>query len=616
MACFAGLFTSGGAAVDPALLERMAEQLQSRAPDGVTRFIDGRVGMVIAALHGAFAAPASSQPLRRPGEFSLVADARLDGREALVSALRARGGSATIENSDAELIASAYTIWGERCVEHLIGDFAFVLWDEVRTVLWMVRDQLGVRPLYYARSAAGIAFSTAVEALLELPGVDTSLDEVAVADFLLWGIYIDPERTIYNGVRCVPPAHVASTTAEGVASRRYWSIPRAEFAGGGTGTWSESVESFRRLLADAVASRLPRGALALELSGGMDSTSIAATARSLAPAGSRRMVAYCTTSEGLFPDDPERRLASQVAEHLGLEFECGDLTLGTTFERSTSVGQAAPEPVSAPHTRFFVERSQHALSAGAGVFLTGQGGDEVLGPGYTLRHLIRRAPLGQSIRRVAAHLHRARSWRGLGLRDALLRSRAADRPMLELPRWLDPRFIERLGLADRWSATWRMMRADHGLRHHLEQPWLSRIFETYERPRVPVRFRHPFFDLRLIAWMLQCPDPWKLDKRLLREAMRGALPESVLARPKAGIAGDTVFALLARDKSGLAARAAVERISAYVDPRVFRQILEDLDPAHPPATSWATTHLAATLALAIWYADRHHTARLGRELPA
>ena len=210
----------------------------------------------------------------------LVADARLDDRDGLCAALRVpaaeRGAVA-----DADLILRAWLRWGRECPRHLLGDYAFALWDTRRRALFCARDHVGARPFYYALPGDGVVFASAVESVLAAPGVSNALDEAVVAGHLAARPLSDT-RTFFAAVRKLPPGHalcVEWTPSGHDPGRRRTRIARhwrPEQAPAARPVSDDAcAEQFRHLHAQAVRDRL-RGydaeAVGVHLSGGLDSS--------------------------------------------------------------------------------------------------------------------------------------------------------------------------------------------------------------------------------------------------------------------------------------------------------------------------------------------------------
>lgn len=293
---FVGLIRVDGGPVDPSidafLTTGIADQPTARL---------WRSGSFVVAERSATRRPVDPALCQLPSGDIMIADVRLDERPELIRTL---GIDPARQPDDATLIAHAATLWGDDAPQLLYGDFAYARWDPIRQRLFLARDALGARTLYYHAGPDWIAFATTLRALLALPMVPRELDDVALVDALTMAPG-DHERTLYFGITRVPPGGAVVIERGILSVRRYWtaeSIPRVRL-----GRDSDYVEAARDLLDRAVASRLPdRGAIAAMLSGGYDSTAVVATAAKLL--GDRPMTAftrlpgaphpYCNTDEG------------------------------------------------------------------------------------------------------------------------------------------------------------------------------------------------------------------------------------------------------------------------------------------------------------------------------
>src|SRR3989441_8528576 len=226
----------------------------------------------------------------------LTADARIDNRAELLAAL-GRG----VEATDAELILGAYQRWGERAPEHLLGDFAFAIWDGRREVLFCARDHFGVKPFYYHHAPGRLfAFGSEIKALLALAEVPRRLNETRVADYLV-PLLEDKEITFYEEIVRLPPAHRMTVSRDGMRIEQSWALdPTREIR---LKSDAEYAAAFREIFTEAVRCRLrsafPVGSM---LSGGLDSSSIVCVARKLlAEDGGGKL----HTFSAIFPDVPE-----------------------------------------------------------------------------------------------------------------------------------------------------------------------------------------------------------------------------------------------------------------------------------------------------------------------
>lgn len=533
----------------------------------------------------------------------VAGDVRLDDQQSLLAGLGRRAGDRSTSNL--ELVAYAYQAWGEQFLAHLAGDFAFALWDSGRGRLWCGRDQFGVVPLHYAQVGEELLMACSIDALLLHPGVSDDLDEGAVADFLVRGWPGDLTSSIYRAVRRVPPGH-RLTWADGRSRcSRYWQLPE----------WEPLVRfprpgdygaAFRDLLDQAVSDRLTDGRAAVQLSGGMDSTSVAASALAVlrrrgVPSGALRAV---TDVMGGGSGDVEGDHAALVAAVLGIDVDWIDSSTQPVVDPWPPPLVPTPEPL--PY-----QWTEHQAQLGlvparhARVAFTGIGGDPLLwsSPWYWAEWLAH----GQ-LRRLAGAL--ADEVRLTGerphprLRQAARRRKAVRagqrRPS---PAWLDRDFATRAGAAARqcWDSSGRANDARSLATDPMWSTWFMWGHPTFSG--VPIKFRHPLVDRRLVSFVLRlAPVPWLADKRVLRDAAEGRLPEATRLRPKTPLVrapspGSTPEA---RCRMADLVRG-VPGLDRFVD---RDQLASSVLTEWSPSRHLAETELIRPLGLAYWLAHR------------
>ena len=255
-------------------------KLEQRGPDGTREWSDGAVALGHASLATTPEALVEHLPFNDAASgCTITADARLDNRDALIGALGLSGETRTI--GDGELILRAYLEWGDDCPKHLLGDFAFAIWDARRQRLFCARDQMGMRQLIYHHAPGRLfAFATDAEALVAHPAVPRAINEARVADFLDNLEGADLTSTFYAQVVRLPPAHRMTIDREGCVVSRYWSLELGDML------MLDSDEAyaaaFHEMFTTAVECRLrsasPIGSM---LSGGLDTNSVAAVAAGL-----------------------------------------------------------------------------------------------------------------------------------------------------------------------------------------------------------------------------------------------------------------------------------------------------------------------------------------------
>ena len=279
MSGIAGILHFDGRPVEAEDVERMLEQMPHRGSDAVGIWRRGSVGLGHRLLHTLPEDTGSRFPLVvSDGEFVVTADIRLDNRETLISTL-GLGDRDPGSISDTYLLLVAYQKWGERCPEHLLGDFAFAIWDERRKALFCARDHMGLKTLCYYLSADTFVFASDIKGLWGIPEVPKQVNEREIAAYLA-NIFPDKSATFFNHIFRLPPAHTMSIRDGGFQLRSYWEPnPSPDVK---PSSDAEYAEQFKVIFIEAVRCRLrsvyPIGSM---LSGGLDSSSVTCIARNL-----------------------------------------------------------------------------------------------------------------------------------------------------------------------------------------------------------------------------------------------------------------------------------------------------------------------------------------------
>jgi asparagine synthase (glutamine-hydrolysing) len=286
-----------------------------------------------------------------------------------------RLGHRFTSTGDTEVLLKAYGQWGEACLERLVGMFAFAVWDARRERLFLARDRLGEKPLYYYEGPGLFLFASEVRSLLSTGLAPRRLDSVGLASYLAFGAVQDP-RTIIDGIRSLPPGHTLVWEKNQYAVRRYWSLAEVAARPPATDSPQEAVKGVRQHLLKAVAQRLvsdvPLGAF---LSGGVDSSSIVALTREVRDDPP-------DTFSVLFGDPKfsEADYSSRVVREFGCRHHQIQLTESGLLRDLPRALASMDQPTMDAINTYVV--SQATKQAGITVALSGLGGDEVFA-GYT-----------------------------------------------------------------------------------------------------------------------------------------------------------------------------------------------------------------------------------------
>jgi asparagine synthase (glutamine-hydrolysing) len=568
-----------GVPVEGRPFERMAAWLACRGPDGQGRHVSRNAGLASALLKVTDESAHEEQPLTIDGRCWTVADARIDARDELIAELNAElnpPAPDTISNAatDVELISRAYQAWGEDCVSHLLGDFTFAVWDELRGRLFCARDHLGVKPCFYAQCGRTIVVSNTLDCVRLHPSVSGVLDESSVADFLLFGANQDVEATAFRDIRRLPPAHAITWSGHRARPHRYWTLPVE-----GPVAFRNShdyVDRFRDLLRLATRDRLrSRGRVGVLMSGGLDSPALAATATGILREQRSGVAIHAVTSvyDRLVPD-PERHYARLVAAHLNIpiRYDVRDDEISIADWHRVSV--RTPEPVANPAAFVASVAFLRTLEPDTRVLLYGEGPDNALRYEWRpyVSHLLATRRLASLLRAFVddAWWH-PRVPLLSSLRQFATAGRQRTRWQEAFPVWLNESFAARQHCRDRWEARHRRQESPHTLRPFayasFSDPGWQMLFDDCDVTGAAghVEFRHPFLDLRLLRYLLALPAiPWCRNKLVIRRAMQSVLPRAVLRRKKASLAASPDLERVLA--SGFPRLAPSSGLGQYVDP--------------------------------------------------
>lgn len=314
MSGIVGIIHFDGKPVEPGLIEKMTGAMAHRGPDGINHWVKGSVALGQCMLRTTPESLEEHQPLANEDEsLVLVFDGRLDNREELRDELLKQGVWQRTR-SDAELVLEAFQLWGEDSPRHLLGDFAYAVWDDHRRRLFCTRDHMGARPLYYTRNSQILAFASEDEALLGLPGVSNRPNEELIAHLLVPSFisFEDDARSWLRDISALLPARYLTISSSGAFRiETYWQLEPGEESVYASDR--ECEEAFLAVFGEAVRCRMrSSGPVAAMMSGGMDSASIAAMVKRLLPA----MPGKEFHTYSAIADDPSTCVESQCIQSL------------------------------------------------------------------------------------------------------------------------------------------------------------------------------------------------------------------------------------------------------------------------------------------------------------
>ncbi len=535
--------------VDDAVAQKMLNRLRYRGMDAQTLWHEGALALGHTQAQVTSFDAHDRQPVTRNG-VTIVADSGLVARAELVAALNAQRHAVTLATPDSELILAAYQVWGEDCLQHIMGEFAFILWDAHQRKLLAAPDPLRVRELYYAQVGDTVIIANEIAAVLLHPAVSAALNEAMIGDFLLFSTtdrHIK-NKTIFADIERVPIGHALIVHERALRLHQYWNFPydepmlRYDHP-------QAYVEHFSALFTQVVKERVENiDSVVVQMSGGMDSTSIAATIAGLIRSGAiqTKLSLISAVYDRIVPDN-EAYFANLTAQFLEIPTEF--LACDGFYPCDPLPTRMEPMP---DFSTGFTRTLDGRLASLGKRSVSGNGGDEVF-TNTPLYQVLLLHPLPE-----AFALYRW-LWKMTGRRPGLDGTRAYLQQLLMFgresvvpssfpyPVWLQPEFADRLHLKERLQVPWNVsLKKSHPTQPELPiyvglGAWNMRSEFITPHDHTPVETTLPFIDLRLIRFILSVPPtPWNRRKLMLREAMTGKLPTEVLRRPKTGLSGTGV----------------------------------------------------------------------------
>ena len=603
---------------------RMRDIITHRGPDEAGLHWDGTAALAHRRL-SIVDVSTGQQPLsNEDASVWVVFNGEIYNHGEIRRELEARGHTYRTR-SDTETIVHAYEEWGDEAVHRFRGMFAFAIWDAPRRRLLLVRDRLGIKPVYWSRVGDAVLFGSEIKAILASGLVEPAANEAVIPE-LLATRYTSGSDTLFTGIHKLLPGHLLVFERGTVSIRQYWDIPERA-AGGAPPSAPDVVDQFRSLLTESVKLRLMSEVpLGMFLSGGIDSSAIAAIMATLID---RPLQTFSVA----FKDRAfnELEYAREVADVIKADAHEIVIDDSDFFAALPKLVWHEDEPIAHPSSvpLYFVSAlaRQHVT-----VVLTGEGSDELLaGYGKYLR-LAWNWRAGTVYERMVPAAVRAAVAGGIVPHLPPPIGRYARRSFLAMDRTPESMFFDNFAairLADQRALLTAGYRAAATQEHAYapSRQYFDRLngsstlldrllyadIKTYlvellmkqdqMSMATSIESRVPFLDHKLVEFAAQLPDEWKLSgittKRILREAMKGLLPEGILKRPKMGF--PVPFAAWTRGRWSAVARDVLldrrTRQRGIIDPRAVQTLLRD----HAAGATDGGDRIWSLLNLELWY---------------
>jgi asparagine synthase (glutamine-hydrolysing) len=543
-----GYWHLDGQPVSSALIDRCLQRVSPQSLTAIDSWVDGPIGL---GRKSTAIADQAGHPMVCP-RVACAFDGRIDNRDELIDALATKWPVAR-DCPDHVLVRTAYLEHGEFCVERLKGDFAFALFDREARQLLLARDRLGVRPLCYTRLNGAFLFASEAKALLAAPGVYAEPDELMLADFVLQFLSTDSrQRTFFRNIHSLPPAHILIVTETGSTLRRYFEFDtRREIR---FRAFREYALAFHEQFVASVRSRL-RSPLpvAVSVSGGLDSSYIFCVAHDIVrhgPSPCPAIVGFNYSGNG-GPSD-EREFVDAIERSCGASIERIPQRAGFMECVADEVWHSE-SPLAEGLTRQRQAMLAAVRRSGARRLLTGHWGDQVLSDSDYLIDLCRSrqwrllkrhsAAWGISGRRLATRLvedfasrqlpaqmvHIARRFRQHG-HEAWRSPWFTDR----FRRLLRERFEDERPPNPQGTSHARAIYQQSRRGYHLQcMEWNARLGAMHG-----LEMAFPYLDCDLLQFLMAIPGDVQshdgVPRGLMREAMRGIVPDAVIDRRSKG----------------------------------------------------------------------------------
>jgi asparagine synthase (glutamine-hydrolysing) len=516
MSAIVGIHYLNQQPVDRSVVEQMVMTLAHRGSDGVGLWVEGAIGLGHRLLWTTAEALHEQFPLENAdGTIVLTADARIDNRDQLIAALDLTAPVIT----DSQLILAAYERWGDRCTEHLLGDFAIAIWDQPKQQLFCARDHFGVKPFYYYQSEQVFVFATEIKALFCSSEVPQRINDSKLLEHLdaAEGRLDD---TFYQDIFRLPPAHQMIVNSTGISLRNYWSLDRTrELNLSAEAAAVQFLEIFTEAVRCRLRSAFPVGAM---LSGGLDSSSITCVARNILAEARIPLHTFSSRFDAV-PQSDERQYQEAVLQQGGLQPHYLDADRRGPLSEIDRVMWHQEEPLLPGNLYMLWGLYDEAQKQNVRVILDGFDGDTTVSHGTEyLRELAQRGEWLKLWNETKAFGNRFNLpwkkvflnwfWRyGIKFKMARLKWRKAPKTH----EWNPPK-TER-------ENHYRLLTRSV-MPHILE-------LKNQSAGAFSLEIRVPFFDKRLVEFCLALPPEHKLHQGwgriVLRRAMQGILPEII-----------------------------------------------------------------------------------------
>jgi len=593
--------------IDNLLLEKMGTWMEYRGPDAKQIWTGEFVALGNTFLNTSKYPISKSQIINWKDTVWITSSARIDDRDNLLQKLNLKSENII---TDAQLILEAYLRWEEDCLQHIIGDFSFAIYDNRNESLFCGRDHFGIEQFYYTIISNQLIFSNCLGCLLLSPKTPREVDNITIGDFILFGVSQSHDRTFYKSIKKLPPGHILNISRRNKEQSitPFWSLEKKDEII--YRNPSDYIENFKFLLRSAVIDRIQSPKISISLSGGLDGPAIAAICKTVSVSNAKSAPifhAFTSTYQKEF-DKEESRLAKQTADFLEIPIDFLVTKISEPFPDWDMDPLLLPNPYFAGPFRSKPNSRYQKMGNFSPVILTGMGADTILGvsSGHFGR-LIYNRKIGPLLSDSYSYWSLFKKFPNFYVNTDQIRVLIAGKQIRHpFITWLNSSFVNEFNLRDRWEyfcSPPNMHNTPHDMAHwELSSTyWPAIPLALNDSQGLAIESRHPFFDIRLINFVLAIPPYLCNDKMILREVVKGILPERVRTRKKTSLGVDP-FKLYVQNntRKWIESLLSDRIIEKYIDKEKLYFEFARFQNLDPKKSKWIGKPLRRALSLSWW----------------
>ncbi|WP_371017685.1 asparagine synthase (glutamine-hydrolyzing) [Pseudalkalibacillus sp. JSM 102089] len=524
---------SGDLSTEQDTLKKMADSIAHRGPDEEGFWLSEQAALAHRRLI-VIDPRGGKQPMTSSDQqLVLTYNGELYNYRELTQELQQKGHTFT-SNSDTEVVLHAYMEWKEECVKHFNGIFAFAIWDKKEQQLFLGRDHLGVKPLFYSKQGDSLCYGSEMKAILAHPSVQPQVDRKGLAEVFGMGPMRTPGQAIFKGIDEVRPGHYVIATANSIEEHRYWKLESKPH----TDDVDTTTETIRELLTDTVQRQLISDMPVVSmLSGGLDSSGLTSLAAQEFKQTDKKLGTYSIDfdqnedhfQKDFLRHDMDEPWVKRVSDHVGTDHHSvtfgADQLLSNLLEPMRGRDLPGVGEIETSLYLLFTEMKKDATVA-----LSGESADEVFS-GYPWFH--QEKYLGAEVYPWLVNLK--------GISSVLSEE---TKKQIQPEQYQKERFAEAYEEIPFLEGESEFEAKQRQMSYFFITRFLPFMLDRKDRASMKTGFevRVPFCDYRIVEYLWNVPIDYKnvdnIEKGILRRALKGALPDDVLYRKKSAYPSD------------------------------------------------------------------------------